>query len=417
MLTSSRGTFWILFAALVATAAKLYCAWTTFGSEDVNAFFRFGQIIDLRGLERVLTLPSFNHTPLTAEYSTSLVSLLRGNEMWFPFFIKLPGILCYLGTVIAMIWLQRRIPSISTSALVFFAASPVSFMIDGFHGNIDSVMVFPLVLAACACALPQPSWVLCAVFLALAAQVKVAALLTAPVFWFFWLYRGRGWQFLLFTGVAIILGWLPGILANPVAYMKNVLGYGGIWGLWGITRLLHATGYPEFQQIHWSGLSHAQVVISQILKATIILGVLIAAWRNRKGDASALFNTIAFCWIFFFSFAPGMGMQYMLWFAPFLLVWNARWYVALTIVISIVLFLYYQTACDTFPWYKTDSPRVTKYASVLLVPWAGFLACTIAFLTKRKSNGAANLVSDGDMALPAPTACETEMPESAQPTH
>jgi hypothetical protein len=380
MLTSSRGTFWILFAAIIATAAKLYCAFTTYGSEDVLTFFRYGQIIDLAGMKRVLTLPTFNHTPLAAEYSANLVALLRGNETWFPFFLRLPGILCYLGTVVAMIWLKRRLPTIPTYALILFAASPVSFMIDGYHGNIDSVMIFPLVLAACACALPRPSWVVCAVFLALAAQVKVVALLIAPVFWFFWMHRGKGWQFLLFTGAAVILGWLPGILASPAAYMKNVLGYGSIWGLWGITRLLHATGHPDFQQIHWFGLSKAQYVISQILKLAIIGSVLAIAWRNRKGNGAVLFSTIAFVWMIFFSLSPGMGVQYMVWFAPFLLVWSARWYTALMIITSLILFAFYQAASTTFPWYLTDSASVVKYADVLLIPWLAFLACTVAFI-------------------------------------
>jgi hypothetical protein len=417
MLKASRGTFWIVFAAVVATVAKLYCAFTTYGSEDVLLYYRYGKIIDLVDLARVMEVRNFNLTPLAAEYSATLVGLLAGNERWFPPLLKLPGILSYLGTVVAMIWLQRRIPSIPTFALVLFAASPVSFMIDGFHGNIDSVMVFPLVLAACACAHPRPSWIFCALFLAVASQVKVIALLTAPIFWFYWMHRGRGWHFLFVTGAAVLLGWLPGILANYEVFIKQVVGYGSVWGLWGITHLLRLTGNAAFEQMDWVGLSHAQLVISQILKATIILGVLIVAWRNRKGDASVLLNTIAFCWIFFFSFAPGMGVQYMLWFAPFLLVWNARWYLALTIVISTVLFLYYHTACDTFPWYQTDTPKAVKYASVLLVPWAAFLACTIAFLIKRKSNFAANLASDDDTTLPAPEGCETEMPESAQSAH
>jgi hypothetical protein len=413
MLKSGRGTFWILFAALVATAAKLYCALRTYGSEDVLTFFRYGQIIDLAGMERVLTLRTFNHTPLAAEYSTNLVTLLRGNETWFPFFLKLPGILCYLGTVIALIWLNRRLQTIPTYALILFAASPVSFMVDGYHGNIDSVMVFPLVLAACACALPRPSWILCAICLTLAAQVKVAALLLSPVFWFFWMYRGKGWQFLLVTGAAVILGWLPGITANPAAFMTNVLGYGSIWGVWGITRLFHLTGYPEFQQMHWFGLSKSQVLISQVLKLIIIGGVLAIAWRNRKGNAAVLVSTIAFVWMIFFSLSPGMGMQYMVWFAPFLLVWNARWYTALMIVTSLLLFAFYQAASTTFPWYLTESSSVVKYADVLLIPWVAFLACATAFIVQwRKSTPIESVEVSKETSFPAINGAEPVAPVS-----
>src|SRR5262245_54739354 len=122
-----RSTFWILLAAFVATAAKLFCAFTTYGSEDVRLYFLYGKMINLDSMARVLhRVPAFNLPPLPAEYSAILEELLGGSETWFPFLLKLPGILCYLGTVIAMIWLQRRIPGIRTWSLVIFAASPVS---------------------------------------------------------------------------------------------------------------------------------------------------------------------------------------------------------------------------------------------------------------------------------------------------
>jgi hypothetical protein len=57
------------FSGTFRHCSKLCCALTTYGSEDVPTFFRNGQIIDLAGMERVLTLRTFNHTPLAAEYS------------------------------------------------------------------------------------------------------------------------------------------------------------------------------------------------------------------------------------------------------------------------------------------------------------------------------------------------------------
>ena len=394
----SRGDIWVLITAVFATAAKVYCAITTLGTEDVINYLRYGQIIDLAGMARALSYPTFNLTPLAAEYPAVLVAMLEGNLKWFPLLLKLPGILASLGSVIAMLWLQRRIPKIPTYAIMLFAASPVSFMIDGFHGNIDSVMIFPLLLAACACAAERPSWLVCAFFLALASQVKVVALLTSPVFAFYWFHRGRGLHFIAACGAAVILGWLPGLLASPLDFNRNVVGYGSIWGLWGITYFLRITGIEAFQMVHWIGLSDAQLRVSQILKLTIIVLVLMTAWKNRKGDASVLFTTIAFCWIAFFTLSPGMGMQYMVWFAPFVLVWNARWYTILTVVTSVTLFFFYQIGCGRLPWHHTESPRFMPYTAVLLVPWAAFLACTIALLWKQKLLVSGRLESEGHEA-------------------
>jgi len=403
---SSRHVFWILLAAIIAMLAKVYCAVTTLGTEDVALYFRFGEVTDARGLAFAMTNPVFNHTPLVAEYVAFLFSTLEGKAKWFPLLIKLPGIVASFGSVFALIWLQRRIPKIPNYAVIVFALSPAAFMIDGFHGNLDSVMIFLLLLAGCACAAKHPSWIVCAVCLGMAAQIKVIALLIAPVFAFFWLHRGRGFHFSATAGAAIVLGWLPGIMADPFAFAKNVVGYGSVWGMWGITYLLRATGYSEFGTVHWLQLTNLQLLVSQILKLSIIACVMVAAWRNRQGNAATLFGTVAFCWMAFFTFAPGMAPQYMVWFAPFVLVWNARWYTALIAVVSATLFAYYQVTVGTFPWYRTTSLRFLPYATTLLVPWAVFVACTIAYLAKSaRSDG-----SKGEESEPTPNGAMLQTP-------
>ena len=380
MAPSYRGVIWILLAAIIATVAKLYCAVTTLGTEDVALYFRFGQVTEARGLGFAMTNPSFNHTPMVAEYVATLFAILDGKAKWFPLLIKLPGILASFGSVLALIWLQRQIPKIPTYAIVLFALSPAAFMIDGFHGNIDSVMTLLLLLAGCACAASNPSWLVCALCVALAAQIKVVALLITPVFAFYWFHRGKGLHFIASAGTGILLGWLPGILADPAAFTKNVIGYGSVWGMWGVTFLLRQTGNAAFQTVHWLQLTNAQLVVSQILKVAVIACVLTAAWRNRKGDAVVLFSTIAFCWTAFFSFTPGMGVQYMAWFGPFVLIWNARWFAGLLAVVSTALFAYYQITAGSIPWYRTTSTLFLPYAPLLLLPWATFVACAIAML-------------------------------------
>jgi hypothetical protein len=374
-----RDAIAILIVALVFTAAKIYCAVTTYGTFDIELYYRYGRVVHYAGFAEALKVQAFNLPPLAAEYTATLAAAMEGREEWFPFGLKIPGILSYLGTVVAMIWLRSRIPQIPVWVLILFAASPVSFMVDGYHGNIDSVMVFPLVLAGCMCALKRPNWVLCSLFLALACHVKVAALLMAPVFWFYWMHRGRGMHFFASTAAAVIGGWLPGLLANPVAFATNVVGYGSVWGSWGFTQLLQLTGHELFERGHWTKLSSSQIVVSQILKVFIVSIVIVAGWRNRKGGIVELFSTLAFAWITFFTFAPGLGFQYMVWFAPFLLVWNARWYAALAASTSLVLFLYYHvTSGSSIPWYQASIPGFGPYGSVRIALWLVFMACMIA---------------------------------------
>jgi hypothetical protein len=290
MVSHSRGTFWILLTAIISALAKIYCALTTFGTDDVELYHRYGRVVEAVGFKLALSNPIFNLTPLAAEYPAFLSTLFQGNERWFPFFLKLPGILASFGSVLALLWLQRRFPRIPTYGLILFAASPIAFMIDGFHGNFDSILVFLLLGAACTCVSERPSWLACAALLALAAQVKVVALLVAPAFAFFWLNRGRGIHFIVVTGLAILAGWLPGLLAAPLPFLKNVVGYGSVWGVWGVTYLLRSTGIPEFSNPHWINLTAGQLIVSQVLKVGIISFVLWAAWRNRKAGGHGDFR-------------------------------------------------------------------------------------------------------------------------------
>jgi hypothetical protein len=397
MASHTRGTFWILLTAIISALAKIYCALTTFGTDDVELYHRYGRVVEAVGFKLALSNPIFNLTPLAAEYPAFLSTLLQGNERWFPFFLKLPGILASFGSVLALLWLQRRFPRIPTYGLILFAASPVAFMIDGFHGNFDSILVFLLLGAACVCVSERPSWLACAAFLALAAQVKVVALLVAPAYAFFWLNRGRGIHFITVTGLAILAGWLPGLLAAPLPFLKNVVGYGSVWGVWGVTYLFRSTGIPEFSNPHWTNLTTGQLVVSQILKIGIISIVVWAAWQNRKATGTGIFTTLTLCWMIFFSLAPGMGLQYMVWFAPFLLVWNARWYTGVTVLTSALLFAYYQVCCGKMPWIRADSLRFAPYEAVMLLPWATFVACAIVLILKLRGNN-----TRGEDDVPAP---------------
>jgi len=170
-----------------------------------------------------------------------------------------------------------------------------------------------------------------------------------------------------------------------------------VWGVWGVTYLLRSTGIPEFSNPHWINLTAGQLIVSQVLKVGIISFVLWAAWRNRKAGATGIFDTLTLCWMIFFALAPGMGSQYLVWFAPFLLVWNARWYAGLTILNSALLFAYYQICCGKMPWFRADSLRFAPYEVVMIVPWATFVACAIVLILKVRRNGVSN-----EEASPAP---------------
>jgi hypothetical protein len=95
-----------------------------------------------------------------------------------------------------------------------------------------------------------------------------------------------------------------------------------------------------------------------------------------------IFTTLALSWTVFFVFAPGFGVQYLIWLAPCVLVDSERWYGVLTVTSSVALFVFYNALCRGMPWdtgfFVNES--VAMWAPWLLLPWtalAAYLARTL----------------------------------------
>ena len=363
----------ILALVLLATVAKIYCAWTTVGTADVGLFREFGHTISDRGLMAMYRETAvFNHTPLVGTFAGVAYDLAEGHGRPFARIIRAPGIVADVLAVLVLLWLRRRTGRPAWWVLGLFAVSPVSFMVSGFHGNVDSLVPLFLLLAGAACVGGEAA--LCGLCIGLACQVKVIPVLLAPVFFFHWLHRGGARAFTATAAVTGILGWLLPLLAIPGVFLKNVLGYSSIWGVWGITYLLRLTDAPALRGIAFSTLTPAQAAVATGLKVLVIGAVLALAWRRRTAD---VLTTLALAWLVFFVFAPGFGAQYLVWPAPFFLYLSARWNAALTAAASIGLLAFYTICSHGLPWdmafqVHTDAPRWTPW---LLLPWAAMAAC------------------------------------------
>ena len=83
----------ILALVLLATVAKIYCAWTTVGTADVGLFREFGHTISDRGLMAMYRETAvFNHTPLVGTFAGVAYDLAEGHGRPFARIIRAPGI-------------------------------------------------------------------------------------------------------------------------------------------------------------------------------------------------------------------------------------------------------------------------------------------------------------------------------------
>lgn len=365
----------MLLLALGALTAKLYCAAKTIGTSDVALFYRFAQIIHAHGLIAMYRDTSFfNHTPLVGWFSEAVYALSGGDRWKFAFYLRLPAILSDAGAVLTLLWLREKTGRPAWWALALFAASPVAFMVSGYHGNVDSVMAFCLLLAAAACVADQSLW--CGLAFGLSCNVKIVPLLLAPVFFFYWWKRSGAFRFTGATALCVMAGWGVPLVTIPGVFLKDVLGYGSVWGVWGITYLLRMSGAAALSEITLLEPTPGQAAIILGLKLIVIAAIITVAWRRRGVAPLKMFETLALAWAVFFVFAPGFGSQYLVWLAPFFLVASESWYAVLTITSSVALFIFYNSISGGMPWQTGFAVHAIAnvWAPWLLLPWLALVA-------------------------------------------
>jgi hypothetical protein len=378
----------VLLLAVAALLARLYCAATTVGTSDVVLFWKFAHTIQRDGLLAMYRQTAFfNHTPLVGWFSHAALSLSGGEQQLFAFYLRLPAVFADFFAVLALLAWRQKADRPAWWALSLFAASPVAFMVSGYHGNVDSVMALCILLAALACA--QQQTILCGLCLGLACNFKIIPLLLAPAFFFLWWQRGKGMRFAAAMIFVVLAGWSYPLLTIPSVFLRNVLGYGGFWGVWGITYLLRLTNLPALREMAFTETTPAQAAVMQGLKLLIVATAMVLAWRRRNVEPAGIFRTLALTWAVFFVFAPGFGAQYLAWFAPIFVLADERWYAALTATSSVALFAFYTVISGGLPWRQgfTVHSIAAQWTGWLVLPWlalAAFLAWEVWLAFRRK---------------------------------
>lgn len=349
------------------------------GTNDVGAFFQFGEHLRAHGLGSMYRAdPAFNHLPAVA-----LLSAVTSSLAQFPFWLRLPGILADLVTVKALVRADEEHGLVPWWALALLAASPVSLFVSGFHGNVDSIMTMALVLAVIAVTEDRP--VASAAWLAVAANVKVAALLLAPLLLAVWWHRHRSRSFVPVLAGLTLLGWSPALLTAPREFVDQVLGYSSRWGTWGLTYLARQLGGASMQtSTEFGELTSTESILVAALKAAIVIGTVLIAWRGRAAGGRAIWTGAAATWLVFFALAPGVGPQYLVWLAPFVAVASPRGYIALTSASTVGLVAFYGiTSGWRFDFAHSTNPIEHEWLPWMCLPWVVILGLGIQQLRIR----------------------------------
>ena len=367
---------WILLG--VATVLKVLWAVNSVGTTDAVLFYHYGQSIQTYGLKwQYVRDTVFNHTPFTGWVMKELYLATSDNYPAFAAILRMICTAADIGVVLGMLHLKKLTGQPPWWALWLFAISPVSIMVSGFHGNIDPIMVMFIFFAALAVLREKP--LLCGVMYAAACNIKIVPLMLAPVFIFYWM--AKGWRpairFMASAGALMLAGAAYGLIVCPAGFLRNVLGYGTFWGGWGITFWLRQTGLRDFHIMDYEDLTPAQTHVMLALKILLIAGILVLAWRRRRLGGLDFFKTLAAAFTWIFVVMPGAGPQYMVWFAPFMLLLSPRWWVALTAASAIYMArFYHSTSLYHFPWNMSfpRGPEAPYWAPWSNLPWGTFVA-------------------------------------------
>ncbi|HST30874.1 MAG TPA: glycosyltransferase 87 family protein [Chthoniobacterales bacterium] len=397
----------IIAAGILAAALKIYCAATTFGSCDVPIIYRFGQIVDAFGLDYMYRLDRhFNHPPITGEF----FGLLYHFSAWltpptphavprsFPFLLRLPSIIADALALLVVLRAHQKTGKPPVGALILFALSPVAFMVSGFHGNVDPIMVCLLLMATYFCV--EESVLLSALFLALACGIKIIPLFLVPAFFFFWLNRGgrSALKFAVIFGCSCLAVWSEALIDSPSYFFRNVLGYSSYAGGWGITYWC----VFFLEKFHFDISPQALNRLGPLLTALKVVVVALAiglGWFRRKQSAMGFLGTVALCWICFAIFAPGFIPYYLVWMAPFVLLYSATWYALLTAASSIYLFAYYNMMSHGMPWNASDSSVPPAWNNWGTIPWFVLVGIALSALVNWRS--VPRRIADGGLSQSA----------------
>jgi hypothetical protein len=357
----------ILIAAILSFVGKVVIASRTFGSTD--ALLWEANLQELReagpvalyengtALRRNLVpyhTEVFNHPPFTIRLLWLGGWLSKHTRMPLRFWLRAGCAAADLASLLLILKIVRgtRLP-ISPLALLLVAASPISLLISGFHGNTDPIMIALLLLAAYLVHRKDP--LRAGAALGLAAGIKIVPLLFAPALALCLPGKKRA-AFMAGAAGVFFAGSLPLIIDHPGLIWSHVFGYTPQTGIWGISRFVAALG-AETQALAYAHFAKGFLLLA--------LGV-ISVWLNLHRPQPPIVlqcGLLAFVLIWL---APGFGVQYLAWLAPWACLLSGRQATAFQGIGGLFLTWYYTEGAHGFPWYLANSAATQVWHGPLI---------------------------------------------------
>jgi hypothetical protein len=341
--TSPRIPRLLCAVALAAALAELWLAWSTHGTNDVDAFRQYAdERVRLGAVATYAQDPDFNHPPFVFPFLLGLRWIAGVTGLPFGFCLRLPGILANLGSffLVARLFAARLSSPAVVASVALMSAAPVAIMIAGFHGNTDPLMIFCVLLSVYWIERPGGLWWAGAA-MGMSMNFKVVPLVFWPVIFLSITSWRRRAEYFGAALAVVVLASTPVLFEAPALVARKVFGYSSDYGVWGLAWfLLHG-------ERALPALNHFFRHFGRPLLALLLIGL--SLWMDRRRPKPALFRQMGVIAFAFLTFTPGFAVQYLAWLVPWIAgipVWTALTFSAAS---GAFLFLVYTCWCQGLP--------------------------------------------------------------------
>jgi uncharacterized membrane protein len=358
----------LTIAILIGLAARVALVATSIGTNDVPFMLLWAKYARQFGIAHAYSRQwELNHPPLSLLiiHWTDLTAQRLGIE--FTDLLRLLQVAADLCTTLALAAIAR-IRSVVPDAALLFILSPAAIAISGFHCNTDPTMIALLVVSLLL--LLRGHGFAAGLVFAASVGIKIIPLLVLPVM----LVMARELRIRLAAACAIGVAaiFAPVVAIGGPAVLRNVFGYSGFAGKWGLPALmLTIEGWiarPRTTVLFHFALWYAQN--GKYLVVIAIAALSLALWRRRDAPIGA----IATVMLLVLALAPGFGIQYLVWPLPLLpYAVGRRMLVAVYGAIAIYVPMTYTIWSQGFPWWYADSiapvPGKSLVTAAGLIVW------------------------------------------------
>jgi len=378
----------VFLFALVIFGIKQFFSWRVYGTNDVTYWIGFSNIIAEYGTFNIYSLVRiYNHPPVVSWLLKVLHFLAIKSRLSFPFLLRSLPILCDFASIF-IIWplLKKfKVKNIVPIAIIC-AINPINFFISGFHGNLDTVFIFLVLLAVYF--LHDDKIILSGLIYGLSMCVKIVPIILVPVFLFFLKGKEKKAIFILSFLTVLFLAFVPYLIYDFHSLLRNIFFYSSLKGIWGLGHIFLSLMRNE------NAGNSIRVLAHTLFKLHISYGIIIffainiflsyvLMFRKKSNLLEGIF--LIFC--FFLVITPGFGVQYLSWLSFLAIMVFPILGTLYGICGGLFLFRVYSYWGGSAPPYYANSDKVGQWVGfnmwLDILLWLLIVAMLAMFLLKK----------------------------------